>query len=203
MMNKGQIRAHFLALLNRTDCSDTLADTFVEQAIGRAQRVLRIPSMEKTLTYSISSSTTFLTLPADFLEVIDIYYASTNLSRIPQSKMVEIKQGNETGTPKFFSREAGALKIYPYPTSGSVTLNYYAQFTDMVLDTDENALAEIATDLITYGALSYASDYFLDERAQLFEGRFVQFLSELQEQANDAEVSGTVQSMQPVQLYIE
>ena len=28
-MNKGQLRAHFLALLNRSDCTDTLADTFI------------------------------------------------------------------------------------------------------------------------------------------------------------------------------
>jgi hypothetical protein len=76
-------------------------------------------------------------------------------------------------------------------------LNYYAQFTDMTADTDENDLAIIAPDLITYGALSYASDYFMDERGPLFEQRFSQFLSELQGQADDAETSGSVQSIMP------
>ena len=36
-MNKGQIRAHFKALLNRSDCPDALADTFIDQATTRIQ----------------------------------------------------------------------------------------------------------------------------------------------------------------------
>ena len=200
-MNKGEIRAHFKALLNRTDCSDALADTFIDQSIARAQRILRIPPMEKTQTYNLTASTSTLIIPADFLEIIDMYYANTNLSRVPLSKYVEMSQAAESGTPRFFTREGENIKIYPYPTSGSVSMNYYGQFEEMTQDTDENDLAIIASDLITYGALGYASDYFLDERGPLFETKFVQFVSELQEQANDAEVSGTVQAMQPTATY--
>ena len=200
-MNKGEIRAHFKALLNRTDCSDALADTFIDQSIARAQRILRIPPMEKTQTYNLTASTSTLIIPADFLEIIDMYYANTNLTRVPLSKYVEMSQPAESGTPRYFTREGENIKIYPYPTSGSISMNYYGQFTEMTADTDENDLAIIASDLITYGALGYASDYFLDERGPLFETKFVQFLSELQEQANDAEVSGTVQAMQPTATY--
>lgn len=200
-MNKGEIRAHFKALLNRTDCSDALADTFIDQSIARAQRILRIPPMEKTQTYNLTASTSTLIIPADFLEIIDMYYANTNLSRVPLSKYVEMSQPAESGTPRYFTREGENIKIYPYPTSGSISMNYYGQFSEMTEDTDENDLAIIASDLITYGALGYASDYFLDERGPLFETKFVQFLSELQEQANDAEVSGTVQAMQPTATY--
>jgi len=200
-MNKGEIRAHFKALLNRTDCSDALADTFINQSIARAQRVLRIPPMEKTQTYNLTASTSTLIIPADFLEIIDMYYANTNLSRVPLSKYVEMSQPGENGTPKYFTREGENIKIYPYPTSGSISMNYYGQFAEMTVDTDENDLAIIASDLITYGALGYASDYFLDERGPLFEQKYTQFLAELQEQANDAEVSGTVQAMQPIATY--
>lgn len=200
-MNKGELRAHFKALLNRTDCSDALADTFIDQSIARAQRVLRIPSMEKTQTYNITASTSTLIIPADFLEIIDMYYANTNLTRVPLSKYVEMSQPGENGTPRYFTREGENIKVYPYPTSGSISMNYYGQFTVMTADTDENDLAIIASDLITYGALGYASDYFLDERGPLFEQKFAQFLAELQEQANDAEVSGTVQAMQPIATY--
>jgi len=202
-MNKGEIRAHFLALLNRTDCSNTLADTFIDQSIARIERTLRIPPMEKTQTYTILSSTSFVTIPSDFLEITDFYYDSTNLKRVPLAKMVEMSDGNEQGTPTSFSREGELMRIYPYPTTGTLTMNYYASFTDMTSDTDENDLALIGSDLIIYGALAYASDYYLDERGPLFEGKFAQFMAEMQEQANDAETSGTVQSMQPVALYIE
>ncbi len=202
-MNKGEIRAHFLALINRTDCSNTLADTFINQAIARIERTLRIPPMEKTNTYNITGSTSFLTVPNDFLEITDFYYDSTNLSRVPLAKLIEMSQSGAVGKPEVFAREGEVMKIYPYPTSGTVTMNYYASFPDMTQDSDENDLALIGSDLIAYGALSYASDYFLDERGQLFEGKFVQFMAEVQEQANDAETSGTVQAMQPVALYIE
>ena len=200
-MNKGELRAHFKALLNRTDCSDALANTFIDQSIARAQRVLRIPSMEKTQTYNITASTSTLIIPADFLEIIDMYYANTNLTRVPLSKYVEMSQPGENGTPRYFTREGENIKVYPYPTSGSISMNYYGQFTVMTADADENDLAIIASDLITYGALGYASDYFLDARGPLFEQKFAQFLAELQEQANDAEVSGTVQAMQPIATY--
>lgn len=200
-MNKGELRAHFKALLNRTDCSDALANTFIDQSIARAQRVLRIPPMEKTQTYNLTASTSTLIIPADFLEIIDMYYSNTNLTRVPLSKYVEMSQPGENGTPRYFTREGENIKVYPYPTSGSISMNYYGQFTVMTADTDENDLAIIASDLITYGALGYASDYFLDERGPLFEQKFAQFLAELQEQANDAEVSGTVQAMQPIATY--
>jgi hypothetical protein len=200
-MNKGDIRSHFKALLNRSDCSDTLADTFVDQSIARIQRTLRIPSMEKQQSYTISAATTLLVLPNDFLEIINLYYDNTSLTRVPLNQIMEYKDANENGTPKFFTREGSSLLIYPHPTSGSVKLNYYGQFADMTSDSDENALAQASSDLIIYGALSYASDYYLDERGPLFEQKFIQFLAEIQEQANDAETSGTVQAMRPTTAY--
>lgn len=200
-MNKGDIRSHFKALLNRSDCSDTLADTFVDQSIARIQRTLRIPSMEKQQSYTISAATTLLVLPNDFLEIINLYYDNTSLTRVPLNQIMEYKDAGENGTPKFFTREGSSLLIYPHPTSGSVKLNYYGQFADMTTDSDENALAQASSDLIIYGALSYSSDYYLDERGPLFEQKFVQFLAEIQEQANDAETSGTVQAMRPTTAY--
>lgn len=200
-MNKGDIRTHFKALLNRSDCTDALADTFVDQSIARIQRSLRVPSMEKQQSYTISAATTLLVLPNDFLEIIDLYHGNTSLTRVPLSQIMEYKDANESGTPKFFTREGGTLLIYPYPTSGSVKLNYYAQFADMTADSDENNLAASSADLIIYGALSYAADYYLDERGPLFEQRYSQCMTEVQEQANDAETSGTVQAMRPTTVY--
>jgi hypothetical protein len=200
-MNKGAIRSHFKALLNRSDCSDTLADTFMDQSITRIERTLRIPSMEKQNSYTITSSTTFVVLPNDFLEIIDLYYGNTSLSRVPMNEILTFKEANESGTPKFFSREDESLLIYPTPTSGSLKLNYYGQFADMTSDSDENALALSSSDLIIYGMLTYASDYYLDERGPVFEQKYQQFLAEIEEQANDSETAGTVQAMRPMVAY--
>lgn len=196
-MNLGSIRTHFKALLNRSDVTDALADTFIDQGITRIQRSLRVPSMEKKHTYNFSSEVSYIALPNDFLEAIDIYYDHTALKRVPMAEMAARKDGNETGTPSYFAREQGTLLLYPHPTSGSLTLNYYASFTEMVNDSDENVLAMIASDLITYAALTYAADYFLDERSSVFSQKFLEFFTELQEQANDAETSGSLQSIRP------
>lgn len=202
-MNKGQIRAHFKALLNRSDCTDTLADTFIDQSIARIQRSTRIPSMERQQAYTINSATPqeSVILPADFLEIIDLYYDNTSLSRVPMRTILEMRKNNDVGGPQFFAREQGALVLYPRPETGTLYLNYYGQFNDLVTDTDSNDLTNVASDAVTYGALAYASDYFIDERSALFEQKLSMFLSELQQQANDAETAGTVQAIRPTTNY--
>lgn len=202
-MNKGELRTHFKELLNRSDCSDALADTFIDQSITRIERNLRIPPMEKSYSYTISLTTSEVLIPSDFLEAINMYYENTSVNRVSMNRFLDVSVGNETGTPLYFTRQGTNFKIYPSPTSGSLVLNYYASFPVMTSDTDENDLALIASDLITYGALSFAADYFLDERGQLFESRFTQLANELQGQADDAESSGTVQVIQASAQYLD
>lgn len=200
-MNKGELRSHFLALLNRSDCTDALADTFIEQSIARMQRTLRIPPMERQFVYQITTVTDKILLPADFLEAIEVYYGGNALTRVPVRQILEMRKDNYGGGPRFFAREQGTLLLHPSPSSGDIYLNYYGEFEELVNDTDENTASLVASDLIVYGALSYASDYFLDDRGQMFEQKFVNFLSELQIQADEAEVTGTVQGIVPMVRY--
>jgi hypothetical protein len=67
----------------------------------------------------------------------------------------------------------------------------------MTSDSEENLLAQIAPDLIMYAALTYASDYYLDERSSVFDNKYMTFMSEIQEQANDQELTGSIQSIRP------
>ena len=196
-MNLGAIRTHFKALLNRSDITDALANTFIDQATARIQRTLRIPSMERQHSYSILASTGSVVLPNDFLEGIDLVYDNHTLSRLPMGEMLDRKKTGEAGNPHFFTREGGKFLITPSPSSGSLVLNYYAQFTAMTSDTDENNLAAVGSDLIIYSALTYAADYYLDERATLFEQKYNQFLNEIQDQANEAEITGSLQAVRP------
>ena len=202
-MNKGQLRTHFKALLNRSDCGDDLADTFIDQAIGRIQRNIRIPSMERRVAYEFTSSQPQerVIIPVDFIEIIDIYIDNNAVSRVPLRKLLEMSQGNDVGPPRFFSREQGSLVLYPRPITGTLFMNYYGEFGTLTDDATSNEITAVAPDAVTYGALAYASDYFMDERGGIFEQKFKSFASELQEQANDAEMSGTVQSIYPSYSY--
>jgi len=202
-MNKGAIRTHFKALLNRSDITDALADTFVDQGLSRIQRTLRVPSMEKIQAYTISSQTAKIVVPADLLEILDIYHGNNILTRVPLHEMLTMKATGQAGIAKFFTQQGGDVILFPEPTSGVVNISYYGQFAVMAQDSDENSIAAFASDMIIYAALTYAGDYYLDERANIFEQKFVGFMLEVQEQANEAAQSGAVQVMRPSATYTD
>ena len=200
-MNKGQIRAHFKALLNRSDCPDPLADTFIDQATTRIQRVLRTPAQEAQQTYTISSTTSAIAIPSNLLEIMSVYMDGVALTRIPHHEMLQAQKTGELGIPKFMCRQQGQILLHPQPTTGTVYLDYYAEFPNLATDADSNALTVIGSDILTYTALAYAADYFMDERAAVFEQKSGQFLAELMEQGNSAEQSGLNQVMRPTVVY--
>ena len=101
-----------------------------------------------------------------------------------------------TGNPQFFTRQQANVLLFPHVTDGTLTLDYYGEVGDFVDDTTETTLSKVAPDLIIYAGLTYAADYFLDERAQLFESKYIQFLNELQSQADDQELNGSTQVIQ-------
>jgi hypothetical protein len=200
-MNYGDLKTHFNNVLNRSDITTALTTTFIDQGIARVQRQLRTPMQEALTTYSISSQTSFITLPNDFIEIVSLYYLNTELTRVPMSKFRSLNANNYSGNPTNFTRQQEKLYLFPQPSSGSVYLYYYNEFAPMTADSDENNLAKVAPDLLIYSALTYAADYYLDTRTEAFEAKFNQFLLEVQEQANDAETNGGVQRIQPTYTY--
>jgi len=200
-MNKGQLRAHLIALMNRSDLSNALADTFIDQSFARINRTLRIPPMEKQVSYNINAATSFVGLPNDFLEVIDVYSEGRVLDRVTMREMVPLRHQGDAGPAQRFTREGSKILLHPEPSTGEVLLNYYAEIPQLTSDSDENFMTVIASDLVCYGALCYAADYFIDERAQFFEQKFALYMAELQSQSDDAETAGTVIAMTPVATY--
>ena len=200
-MNYGDLKTHFNNVLNRSDITTSLTSTFIDQGIARIQRQLRTPMQEKLTTYTISSQTAFVELPNDFIEIISLYYDNTEISRIPMSRFRALNKNTYAGTPQSFTRQQEKLYLYPQPSSGEVILYYYGEFPALSSDTAENALTKVAPDLIIYSALTYAADYYLDERAVQFEQKYQGFMLELQEQANDQEVNGGTQVIQPSARY--
>jgi hypothetical protein len=200
-MNFGDLKTHFQNLLNRSDLTTALSETFINQGIARIQRQLRVPMNEKVQNYTLSAQTSSLTLPADFLEIISLYHSTNELERVSTRRFRELQGSVYTGTPKYFARQQEKVNIYPEPTTGTLVLYYYGEFDPMTADSDENILAQVAPDLIIYAALTYAADWFLDTRGELFEQKYNQFLAEIQEQANDQEMNGGVQGIEPAYRY--
>ena len=49
MATFGEMRTKLLARLRRRDCDNDLADGFIQDAVQRTQRSLRIPAMERVV----------------------------------------------------------------------------------------------------------------------------------------------------------
>lgn len=187
-MNKSQIRSQLLALLNRNDCSNELADTFLEQSLARIQRTLRVPPMEKMETYTVNDVTPdTIILPSDFLNIKYLYCGDTLLEYVDIGRY--LRHPTYVDTPRIYTRIQGSLRMKPLPVETTELLMvYYGEIPDLPTDTSTNFLTEIAPDLLIYGSLSYASDYFVDERKPMFEETYVRIYSEIVEQAQMTEM---------------
>lgn len=201
-MNKAALRTQFKALLNRNDCSNTLADTFIDQAVARVQRNLRIPSMEKaaSITFSELLPDSFI-LPNDFLDFIDIFYEDATggrkLSKLPRASF--LRHHSTGGKPSVYIRTGAAVQIKPAPhPDTSLSLLYYGELDDLVADTDSNQISDTVPELIIYGALSFAGDYFVDDRKPQFEEVYRRIYEEVEQQARDLEFSGADMAVQSV-----
>jgi len=200
-MNYGQLKEHFNDLLNRSDITSTLTTRFIDQGIARIQRQLRTPLNEKKKDYTISSQTVDITLPTDFLEIISLYANEFELRRITMSEYRAMANNPYSGKPTVFTREQEKLKLFPQPSDGTISLYYYGEFDVMTSDSDENKLAQVAPDLIIYSSLTYAADFYLDTRAEIFEQKYLQFLGEIQSQSDDQELNGGTQAIRPAYVY--
>ena len=200
-MNYGDLKSHFNDLLNRSDITAALTTRFIDQGIARIERSLRTPMQEKLKNYTISGTTTEITLPTDFLETISLYANEYELQRITMKKYRELANNAYEGKPQYYVREQEALKLFPQPTSGTVSLYYYGTFDALSADSDENILIKVAPEIAIYAGLTFAADYYLDQRAEIFEQKFRLFMDELQGQADDQELSGGTQAIRPAYEY--
>lgn len=189
-MNKLAIRNQVKALLNRNDITDEIADTFIDQAVARIQRTLRVPSMEKMVVYTTQeTSPELLVLPNDFLELKHLYVDERTLTYKDLANFLAYSDYQST-RPLFYTRIQGALKVKPKPKTGlEINMVYYGEIPDLVNDTDENFLTAIAPDLLVYGALTFACDYYIDERRDAFEATAVRIYDELVAQATNMEMN--------------
>lgn len=192
-MNYGQIRTQFKALLNRSDCTDALADTFISQGISRSQRLLRIKNQEKTSATTMSSIVTTVTVPTDLVETITLDVDGDYLKFLPLQRFQELDY-TFAGKPEYWTRIGNTIKFKPTPTAGQVvTLYYYGSFDPFVSDATETALSAAAPELFIYSGLVYASDYFLDDRKGSFEERYQAIATELQNQTTGLEGPASIQ----------
>ena len=203
-MNKLGIRNQIKGLLNRNDLTDAQADIFIDQAVARIQRTLRIPPMEKTQLYTAGTSgANLLTLPNDFLQLKHLYHSKGTVKYVELSRFLETIDAPGYA-PSIYTRSGGGLLIKSTPPAGFVTtMVYYGEIPDLVADTDENFLTVIAPDLLVYASLIYACDFFIDDRRDKFEQIATTMFEELNAQAIEMEFAQEGMTISPSAHYPE
>lgn len=188
-MNYGEAKAQFQAILNRRDITPTLITTFMQQGIRRVQRELRFPGFERGVETTIPVDFTGdLEIPNDFLQIIAITQNNTQLQRKPVTEV--LRSQGLIDYARIYCRRLGVFTVAPLPPAGSVIrVDYYADMASISADSDTNTLLEVAPEAVIYGALSYAADYFLDDRTGAFEQRYSQILDQVQAMADLDELS--------------
>jgi hypothetical protein len=185
-MNYAQVKSQFQGILNRRDITPSQVETFMGLGTQRIQRELRVPAMEVKV-YTLTDGTPNITIPGDLLELISLTHVTAY--RADKLVKVDIERGlrasMQVGDPTVFYRDAGNFVIGPCPAAGEkIHVNYYIDASDLVADIDRNWLTDATPDLLIYAALTYAGDFFLDERLQRFENRYVQIAQSLQAMGN-------------------
>ena len=88
------------------------------------------------------------------------------------------------------SKTAGATIRGYVPPGSTITVYYYGEFAALVNDTDENGLTASQPDVVIYGALELAGDYFTHDKWQSWGNRFSTYLAELGQLALDVDGEG-------------
>lgn len=193
-MNKLGIRTSVKNLLARNDATDSIVDGFIEMAMARIQRTLRVPPMEKMeIITVVEDSPNTIVLPADFLRMKHLYTTSLSINNSIEykdvSSFMQIPDA-PGGVPRIYTRVQGSLLLKNTPPVGlKIAMVYYGEIPDLVADTDTNFLTEIAPDLLIYTALSFASDYYIDDRKEQFEQVAESAFQQLMDQSYETEMA--------------
>jgi len=187
MATYGDIKEQFKKLLSRRDITPSLVETFMEQGLLKTQRILRVPSMEAFA--EITDTDGVFDLPTDFLAVITLDPGdSAPLTRGATAEVFMLNK--QVGNPLKYTRNANKIILGPVP-SGEHTyyLTYYRTFPELTSDVATNWLTDSAPDVLIYGALVKACEFYLDARKDQFDASYMDAVTTLMEQSMQDELT--------------
>lgn len=197
-MNYGDLKADLIDHLNRTDITDAQAGRFIRQAQSRLERVLRIPTMQRVISTTVTAGSTqgYILVPSDFLELSELSVDDTILERVAlrQLRATAYPEGN----PRVYTPVADRWMIAGEATGGqTIEALYYGTFALMTNDTDENDLAAFAPDLLVYGAAVLAGDRYESDDRDRWKATYQELLNEVLEQDMRQDATGGPMSISP------
>ena len=205
---KAELQTAVANWLNRSDLTDRIPE-FISLAESQLNRLLR--TREMLVRSTASASGQYVSIPTDFLELMNIELTSTT----PPKRLVYItsdrsddyreQQNNKTGTPSYYTIEGTSIQLLPTPSeSVTVQLNYYQDIPALsgLADSGDNWLLLAHPDIYLYGTLMQASPYIMDpQSAGQWGGLLDRSMQELQLSDEKSRYSGGTLNMRPKYIY--
>lgn len=204
-MSYNAMKADFQNILDRDDCSDALADTFLRQGMSRIQRTCRLPSMERAQLITPQSVPMLqLPVPPDLIQVIDLLVpreadAEGRLRALKKASYRRLMEYSSNDLPRVYARSQTLFYVRgAVPVGVTLQFLYYGNFSPFANGDADNELSASTPDLAVYSALSYAGDHFEHPSTAQWEARYQAIKAEVDQMAADLENEGGVNQMEPI-----
>jgi len=208
-MSYNTMKSDFLSILDRDEVQPggpqaALADTFLQQGIGRIQRTARLPSMERAQLITPDSEPMLqFPVPPDLLQVMDILVPYPNDTRLYPLRHVSYRklvQFNQFDSPHSYARSQTLIYVRGSVSVGTqLQFLYYGNFSPFADEDSDNELSASTPDLAVYAALKYAGDFFEHPLTQQWDQTYQAILAEVTQMGRDLDNEGGVNEV--AQLY--
>lgn len=161
-----QLKTAIASWAHRSNISDSVISDFVSLAEAEFNRALRCVQQETRSTLSVSSR--YTALPADFLELRRIEYDGSPvypLNSLTPYQQTGYRQNQPTGEPVYYSIVGTDIEIVPTQTSASVDILYYAKIAALSDSNTTNWLLTAHPDLYLAECLRQLGIYTKDDNA--------------------------------------
>ena len=184
--NYTDLRSSVANWLHRQDLTANIPD-FITMAEIRLSRDLRISPLVATTTLAVSAAGSSVTLPTDFMEIVNLRVASgAELHYVPPDTIDRVTGGT---VPWAYTLRSGVIEVAPsWTAGGNLTMYYMKKETSMSDSNETNWYVTNAPDALLYGALLEASPYLMnDNRVEIWEKFYQRAIDSLNSQygAND------------------
>ena len=196
--NRAGIRASIKQWSQRKNIPDDVLNDFIELALSRANRLLRIPPLEAMTSIPLSDAG-IGQLPANFLEAISLSVeVEGDVIYLDRKSILEVdtlsNSSDEGHLPQSFARIGNYVKVAPWNLGDTYSLDLYYYYASPTLtdDLSTNWFTLYAPEVLLYGAMSELSDYVRDvDGHQLWTQKFETAVAILQAVEDKAKWSGS------------
>jgi hypothetical protein len=185
--------------LGRTDLTSKIP-TFVTLAELRLSRDLRTRKMLESATSTMTAGDSKVALPADFLEMRNIYTQGTPrmpVTYLSPSAFMRDARADESGLPVFYTVLGDEFEFAPKPDTAYVLeILYFAKPTAMSDSVSSNAFLANYPDALLYASLLEAEPYLInDARTATWADLYNRAIQNINSSDQNSEYSGVPLTM--------